>query len=126
MAAAKSGAARLSEPSISDGYETIISLRQQHKYLSGDETDRLVASYRDGSTILELASDFGCDRKTVIRYLKLNCVETRYRRLLSEEQIEESAALYEQGMSLAKLGKRFGVDPKTIKARLLARRANSD
>lgn len=86
----------------------------------------MIAAYRAESTILELASQFDCDRKTVIRYLKLNCVETRYRQLLSEGQIEEAAALHDQGMSLAKLGRHFGVDPKTIKARLLARRVNSD
>ncbi|KAF0209310.1 MAG: hypothetical protein FD171_35 [Actinobacteria bacterium] len=55
-----------------------------------------------------------------MRFLKLHCVETRYRRL-NEEQIDEAVELYVRGMSLAKLRKRLGVDPKTAKARLLER-----
>ncbi|PKQ10130.1 MAG: hypothetical protein CVT69_01365 [Actinobacteria bacterium HGW-Actinobacteria-9] len=78
----------------------------------------MVAGYRAGSTILELAARHDCDRKTVIRYLKLHCVETRYRRL-SEEQIEEAVHLYESGLSLIKVGKVVGADPKTVKARLM-------
>ena len=82
----------------------------------------MVVTYREGSTILELAARFECDRKTVMRYLKLHCVETRYRRL-SLAQIDEAARLYAEGVSLAKLGKRFGVDPKTVRARLQERGA---
>jgi DNA-directed RNA polymerase specialized sigma24 family protein len=120
VALAKEGCTRPAKPSIVDGYEAVSQLRQEHKQLTDSEIDQLVVAYRGGSTILELAARFECDRKTVMRHLKLHCVETRYRRL-SEPQIDEAVTLYEDGMSLAKLGKRLDVDPKTVKARLLER-----
>jgi len=120
VALAKTGCIRPAQPSIADGYEAVSQLRQEHKYLTDTEIGGLVAAYREGSTILELTARFDCNRKTVMRYLKLHCVETRYRRL-SETQIDEAVALYGRGMSLAQLGKRLGVDPKTVKARLLER-----
>ena len=120
VALAKAGCVRPIQPSIDDEHEAVSQLRQQHKRLTDAEIDQLVIAYREGSTVLELAARFDCDRKTVLRFLKLHCVETRYRRL-NEEQIDEAVELYGRGTSLAKLGTRFGVDPKTVKARLLGR-----
>lgn len=80
----------------------------------------MVEGYRAGSTILELAARHDCDRKTVIRYLKLHCVETRYR-ALSPPQIDEAVRLYESGLSLIKIGEVVGADPKTVKSRLIER-----
>jgi DNA-directed RNA polymerase specialized sigma24 family protein len=120
VALARKGCARAAQPSVADGYETVNQLQQPHTCLTESEVERLVVAYREGSTILELAAECGCDRTTVMRYLKLHCVETRYRRL-SKSQIDEAVELYSGGMSLAKLGTRFGVDPKTVKARLLER-----
>jgi hypothetical protein len=116
---AKSGVTRPREATISDSYKRSIGKLVQHqKRLTEGETAKLVADYRAGCTIMELAARLCCDRKTVIRYLKLSCVETRYRKLLGADQIEEAATLHTQGVSLAALGRKFGVDPKTIKARL--------
>jgi len=120
VALAKEGCSRPAQPSIADGYEAVSQLRQEHKHLTDSEVDQLVIAYREGSTVLELAARFDCDRTTVMRHLKLRCAETRYRRL-SEAQIDEAVALYGHGMSLAKLGKRLSADPKTVKARLLER-----
>jgi hypothetical protein len=120
VTATKNGAERPVGPSISDGYEAVSSLTQPQKRLTEDEVTEMVAGYRAGSTILELASRHDCDRKTVIRYLKLNCVETRYRRL-SPTHIDEAVRLYESGLSLIKVGKKVGADPKTVKARLIER-----
>lgn len=120
MALARAGCIRPTQPSIADGYEAASQLRQYHKRLTDSEVDQLIVAYREGSTILELVARFDCDRKTVMRFLKLHCVETRYR-LLNEAQIDEAVELYSHGASLAKLGKRFGVDPKTVKARLVER-----
>jgi hypothetical protein len=117
---AKAGCIRPTQPSIANGYEAVSQLRQYHKRLTDSEVDQLVVGYREGSTILELTARFDCDRKTVMRFLKLHCVEMRYRRM-NEVQIDEAVELYSHGASLAKLGKRFGVDPKTVKARLLER-----
>lgn len=120
VALAKEGCIRPVQPSIADGYEAVSKLIQKQKRLTDDEITQMVSSYRAGSTIRELTALFGCDRKTVMRYLKLNCVETRYRKL-SPAQIDEVVRLYEHGASLTQIGKRFSVDPKTVKARLLER-----
>lgn len=118
--AAKNGAKRPSEPSISDGYEVVGRLNQPQTHLTDDAVGEIVAGYRAGATILELSARHDCDRKTVIRYLKLRCVEMRRRRL-SEDQIDQAVLLYESGLSLIKVGKAVGADPKTIKARLVER-----
>jgi predicted HTH domain antitoxin len=121
VALAQSGAARQAEPSIADGYESAVSrLQQPQRHLRDDEISLLVASYRSGSTIAELAAQLECDRKTVMRYLKLQCVEMRIRRL-TEVQIDEAVRLYESGMSLAKVGRLIGAVPKTVRSRLLER-----
>jgi DNA-directed RNA polymerase specialized sigma24 family protein len=120
VALAKEGCIRPALPSIADGYEAIRQLRQEHKHLTDSEVGQLVIAYREGSTILELAARFDCDRTTVMRHLKLHCIETRYR-CLSETQIDEAVALHGEGASLAKLCRQFGVDPKTVKARLQER-----
>jgi len=69
---------------------------------------------------VRLAAEFDCDRTTVMRYLKPQCVEMRYRRL-SEAQIDEAVRLYASGLSLAKVGRLIGADPKTVRARLQKR-----
>jgi predicted HTH domain antitoxin len=121
VALAKSGTSRRAGPSIADSYESAVSrLRQQQRHLSDDEISLLVATYRAGSTIAELAAQLECDRKTVTRYLKLQCVEMRIRRL-TEVQIDEAVRLYESGMSLAKVGRLIGTVPKTVRSRLLER-----
>jgi len=121
VALAQSGASRQAGPSIADGYESAVSrLQQPQRHLRDDEISLLVATYRAGSTIAELAAQFECDRKTVTRYLKLQCVEMRIRRL-TEVQIDEAVRLYESGMSLAKVGRLIGADPKNVRSRLLER-----
>jgi radical SAM superfamily enzyme with C-terminal helix-hairpin-helix motif len=93
-------------------------LTQDQKRLTEDEVTEVIAEYRAGATILELATQHGCDRKTVIRYLKLHCVEVRHRRM-SSAQIDEAVVLYKSGLSLIRVGKAVGADPKTVKARLM-------
>jgi hypothetical protein len=118
--AAKMGAERQVGPSVADGYKAVDRLAQSQKRLTDDEISQLVLGYRDGSTILELATRLDCDRKTVIRYLKLNCVEVRHRKM-SAAQIAEAGRLYESGLSLNKIGKTVGANPKTVRARLVER-----
>lgn len=118
---AKTGAERPVGPSLSDGYEAVCRLTQPQTRLTDDEISQLVAGYRDGSTILELAARHDCDRKTVTRYLKLHCVETRYRKLTNDFEIDKVVELRESGLSLAEIGRQFDVDPKTVKARLVER-----
>ncbi len=118
--AAKTGTTRSVGPSIADGYKTVGKLVQDQKRFSEDEVAEIITGYRAGCTILELATQHGCDRKTVIHHLKLNCVEIRHQKM-SASQIAEAVQLYESGLSLTKVGRAVGADPKSVKARLLER-----
>lgn len=120
VALAREGCTRPAQPSIADGFEAVSQLHQQQTRLADSDVGQLVVAYREGTTILELAARFGCDRKTVTRYLKLHCVEMRYRRF-TEPQVDELVRLFRSGMSAPEIGRQLGADPKTVRARLLER-----
>ena len=93
------------------------------KRLNPAQVDLLIAGYRKGKPMHELAGDFGIARQTVSLTLKRNRVPMRMRGL-HEEQRREVTALWEQGWSYARLGERFKVDPWTVR-NFLARGARA-
>ena len=95
-------------------------IRQRQKRLSEDEIEQLVAAYRAGLTVYQLAKQFGCHRTTVSGCLKAGGVRMR-RTPPSEEQIEEAARLYESGLSCAQVGQKIGCHPDTLRSRLRER-----
>jgi len=82
------------------------------------QVDLLVAGYRKGKTVYELAADFGIARQTVSLILKRNGVPMRMQGL-RDDQRTEVAELRAQGWSYARLGTRFGVNASTARAFLL-------
>ncbi len=85
----------------------------QHR-LRPEEIAELVAAYRAGGTIDELATRFSVHRTTVMGHLTRLDVARR-RRGLSAEQIGDAAKLYAQGWSLARVGERFAVSGETVR-----------
>ncbi|MBB4930382.1 lambda repressor-like predicted transcriptional regulator [Lipingzhangella halophila] len=80
----------------------------------------IVAEYREGATIRQLAIKHRIGRETVSKILKQSGVTMR-RTGLTPEQVEEAVRLYTKGWSLAKIGNRFSVDGKTVWSRLTDR-----
>jgi DNA-directed RNA polymerase specialized sigma24 family protein len=88
--------------------------------LRSDQVEALIAGYRAGATIYELAAQFGINRKTVSRILHREQVQMRMTGL-DEEQIQEAQKLHTEGWSLAQIGERLRVDARTVHRRLQER-----
>ena len=61
---------RSSEPTVSDSRGRVVrSLGMAQTLLRPEQVDDLVAQYREGATLVELASLFGVNRRTVATHL---------------------------------------------------------
>jgi DNA invertase Pin-like site-specific DNA recombinase len=88
--------------------------------LSNDQIQQLIAGYQSGSTVYELADQFGIDRKTVSRILRRHDIPMRRTGLLPE-QIDEATRLYEDGWSTAQIAAHLHTDQRTVQRRLSER-----
>jgi DNA-binding CsgD family transcriptional regulator len=86
---------------------------KQLKLLTSVELDRLVAGYRRGATVYELADQFGIRRATVAEHLKRRGVAMRYQSP-TEVEVDDMVCLYEAGLSLVAVGERLGVAARTV------------
>jgi DNA-directed RNA polymerase specialized sigma24 family protein len=91
--------------------------KQAQTRLSSDEVAALVAAYRAGSTLEEVASIFSVHEQTAVAHLDRHGIPRR-RHGLSAAQVAEALQLYEEGWSLGQIGERFGVWPQAIGYRL--------
>jgi hypothetical protein len=85
--------------------------------LSTEGREALIAVYRDGATIYELADRFDIDRKTASRILHRHHVPMR-RQGLSRAQAAEASELRAAGWTLKRIGDYFGVSARTVSRRL--------
>ena len=76
IALVKSGVL-ISKPatSSSNDYKTANRIRQKKKRLTDNEIKELVAGYKQGATVYELAAQFGYHRTTASNYLKSHGVK---------------------------------------------------
>ncbi len=88
------------------------TLRAQRR-LTAKQVEQLIAGYKAGSTVYQLADEFGCDRTTVSKKLKDAGITLR-RTPPAEEQIDEMVRLYESGLSLERTGERVGFSAHTV------------
>jgi DNA-directed RNA polymerase specialized sigma24 family protein len=92
--------------------------RQAQRRLQEAEAKELVAGYVAGSTVYELADQFGVHRHTVSEILERHGVARRHQRL-SPEQLDLVCTLYESGLSLTKVGNRLGRPAETVRQALI-------
>jgi transposase-like protein len=90
---------------------------QRQRRLERPDQQELIARYRAGDLMSDLAQRYGVHRRTVSAILKRHGVPTRASGL-APEQIQRAVLMYAQGQSLAKIGKQLGVDAGTVHARL--------
>jgi lambda repressor-like predicted transcriptional regulator len=82
--------------------------------LSSTDTDDLIAGYRSGTTINELADRYGIHRSTVAASLDRHHVERHHSETAwTSETLADAADLYAGGLSLAAVAARYGIDPET-------------
>ncbi|MFC4859463.1 hypothetical protein [Actinophytocola glycyrrhizae] len=87
------------------------------RQLRPHEVDDLVAGYRDGQRVRELAAQFGISRGTVGQHLRARGIETKPPGLQPDE-VPEAARLYRAGWSLARIAEMFGTTDYTVRAHL--------
>lgn len=95
-------------------------LRRSVRELRTEELAGMIADYRAGASLTDLAAKYGCNRVGISDRLKQAGVQIR-RKGLTPAQAAEAERLYGQGQSLATVADRFEVDAGTVRTRLLKR-----
>lgn len=83
-----------------------------------DEAAQLVAAYRAGATVEQVARQFGLHDTTVSARLAAEGVVLRTEVLSSERK--RMVTLFKEGLSMNEVGRRVGRDPKTVRATIVA------
>jgi uncharacterized protein (DUF433 family) len=99
---------------------------QAQKRLSRAQIAELLCAYTEGATVLELATEYGIHRTTVMAHLDRNGIPRRACvRSMTDEQVAEAAEARRAGESFAVLGEHYGVSPRTVARELERQRATS-
>jgi transposase len=104
---------RYSNPSVS-GHE-----RQAQRHLKPDDIEDLLAAYRAGDLVRDIAARFGVSRTTVIGHVTRGGLQRRRDGAWTPSELAEAARMYAEGRSLAEVGEHFGVDKGTVANRFL-------
>jgi lambda repressor-like predicted transcriptional regulator len=91
--------------------------RQTQSRLTEADVTRMIAAYRAGTSMNQLAADFGINRNTVSTILDRRNIPRR-RRGLQRSEINKAAALYQEGWPLSRIGDRFGCTAETVRQAL--------
>jgi hypothetical protein len=95
----------------------VASLPVQRR-LVPDEVAELVAAYRRGVPVAELAASFQVNRTTVLGHVRRHGVRKRDRRALQGEEVDRAAQLYAGGQSADWVAAQLGVAPSTVRRAL--------
>jgi len=106
---------------VSDRSASIVARKrpkQTQVRLSRDPVAQLITSYQAGSTLEEVAAEFGVYVRNAAAHLERQGVPQRRHRL-TPDQVAEAVGLYEAGWSTIQIGQHFGVYPESIRYRLM-------
>lgn len=87
--------------------------RSAQRRIPTDEVESIIAGYRAGVPVYQLAAEHRCHRTTISGLLKRHGVAAR-RGAVSDHQIQEMVQLYKSGLSLALVGERLGLADTTV------------
>lgn len=93
------------------------SVKQVQRRLDKSKMAELVAGYKAGETVYQLAHRFGIHRETVAIALERQGVSRR-RRSLTPVQVAQAASLYEMGPALTRIAPQLGCHPDRIRRAL--------
>lgn len=88
--------------------QTLQPRKQVQRRLRDDQVDDLVAGYKRGFTVYQLADEFRINRETASLLLRRQGVAIRHRSL-GPEQVAQASKLYVDGLSLARVADAMGV-----------------
>lgn len=86
----------------------------QARRLSAEELDALVAGYREGRTVRQLAAEFRISRGVAAEHLKNRGIVMRP--TLLDAETKRALELHTDGLSANRIGQIIGRDPKTVRA----------
>ena len=107
------------DPSITDlSYDpnsTVKTITQQQKFLSELETQTICKKYQEGSSVYELAAEFGCHRRTVSDVLKRNGVTVSHKATEKPELVKRVIELYAEMKTPKEVGAIVGLEQGTVR-----------
>ena len=86
--------------------------------LGPGEVADLVAAYRTGVPVEELAASFRVNRTTVLGHVRRHGVPKRDRRALKGDEVDRAVALYARGQSADVVAAQLGVAASTVRRAL--------
>ena len=95
-----------------------IQTRRKQRRLLLEQVNELIAAYRAGVPINDLAAQFEIHRSTVLDHVNRAGTRRRYP-ALGLRDVEEAAELYRTGQSLRTIGIHFGVHASTVRQYLV-------
>jgi hypothetical protein len=102
------------EPPVHPTDPLVGSLPVQRR-LASDEVAELVAAYREGVPVEELAALFRVNRTTVLGHVRRHGVPKRDRRALQGDEVDQAAQLYAGGQSADWVAAQLGVAASTVR-----------
>jgi DNA-binding CsgD family transcriptional regulator len=105
------------EPPVNPTGPLVAPLPVQRR-LGTDEVAALVAAYRRGVSVQELAASFQINRTTVLGHVGRQGVPKRYRRALQGNDINRAVTLYAEGRSTEWVADGLGVAASTVRRAL--------
>ena len=111
---------RSSGPTVADSRGRMVrSLEMAQTLLRPEQVDDLVAQYRAGATLVELAARFAVNRRTVAAHLTRRAVPIRGGSF-DPSRIHEAADLYLSGLTLVEVGVKVGAGPQAVRRALVS------
>ena len=92
--------------------KTVCELHYKQKRLSNKEIAEVVAGYKAGKTIRDLAQKFNCHRITISNKLKASGITVC--NIPDENRIHELIKLYQSGLSLTTVGDQVGLSRTSV------------
>jgi transposase-like protein len=90
----------------------VVRQRQAQRRLTAEQSKQLIAEYRTGASIKELATQWGVHRTTVAAQLRQAGVPL-HRQGIPADQLAEAVRLYCEGWSCQRLAERYGCNATT-------------
>lgn len=106
-------------PSSNQYGKIIHELHKKQRILTSEEIDQIVAGYKSGLRMNELARKFNCHECT-IRYKLRDAGINNYKPKLDDNQIAKMVELYQSGLSLDTVGKKVGVSREAVRKHITA------
>lgn len=101
-----------------DPIDPIVASLSVQRRLAGDEVADLVAAYRRGVPVEELAASFRVSRTTVLGHARRQGVPKRDRRALRGDDLDRATQLYAAGQSADEVAAQLGVAASTLRRAL--------